>query len=294
MIMATLEAIQNKINRLQKQAEALSAKQSTVALDRIRELMQKHGLTTADIDAHLGGKRRNSKAASAEGGDRNLKGSKPQGKLPPKYRDPKTGATWSGHGRLPGWIAGVKDRAKFLIHSLGTEPEAAPARKTKAAAKPAKSAAKSATKGKLPPKYRNPETGETWSGHARPPAWIKNVKDRSQFLIAPVAAGAKTESDTASAKRSAVKKAGLKKATAKKVASKKAVAKKAVAKKAVAKKAVRAKTAAKKAPAKKVAAKKRATAASKKAAANPAPVAEAVLAATPAAAESAAGSAAGK
>jgi len=39
-------------------------------------------------------------------------------------------------------------------------------------------------KGKLPPKYINHKTGETWSGHARPPAWIKDVKDRSRFLIA--------------------------------------------------------------------------------------------------------------
>ncbi|WP_429315565.1 H-NS family nucleoid-associated regulatory protein [Paraburkholderia sp. GAS448] len=39
-------------------------------------------------------------------------------------------------------------------------------------------------KGNLPPKYINHKTGETWSGHARPPAWIKDVKDRSRFLIA--------------------------------------------------------------------------------------------------------------
>ncbi|EDS82163.1 H-NS histone family protein [Burkholderia pseudomallei S13] len=32
----------------------------------------------------------------------------------PKYRDPKTGATWSGRGREPGWIKGKK-RERFLI-----------------------------------------------------------------------------------------------------------------------------------------------------------------------------------
>jgi DNA-binding protein H-NS len=40
-----------------------------------------------------------------------------------------------------------------------------------------------AKRGKLPAKYRNPETGETWSGWARPPAWIAGVTDRSKFLI---------------------------------------------------------------------------------------------------------------
>jgi DNA-binding protein H-NS len=42
---------------------------------------------------------------------------------------------------------------------------------------------KLAKRGKLPAKYRNPETGETWSGWARPPAWIAGITDRSKFLI---------------------------------------------------------------------------------------------------------------
>lgn len=33
------------------------------------------------------------------------------------------------------------------------------------------------------PKYRNPATGETWTGRGKPPAWIRDQKDRSQFLI---------------------------------------------------------------------------------------------------------------
>ena len=32
----------------------------------------------------------------------------------PKYRDPETGATWSGRGRTPRWMAG-KDPAQFTI-----------------------------------------------------------------------------------------------------------------------------------------------------------------------------------
>lgn len=32
----------------------------------------------------------------------------------PKYRDPVSGKTWSGRGRMPAWIAG-KDRTVFLI-----------------------------------------------------------------------------------------------------------------------------------------------------------------------------------
>lgn len=34
--------------------------------------------------------------------------------VPSKYHDPKTGATWTGRGKPPAWIAG-KDREQFLI-----------------------------------------------------------------------------------------------------------------------------------------------------------------------------------
>lgn len=36
---------------------------------------------------------------------------------------------------------------------------------------------------KVAPKYRNPETGDTWTGRGKPPAWIKDVEDRSVFEI---------------------------------------------------------------------------------------------------------------
>lgn len=32
-------------------------------------------------------------------------------------------------------------------------------------------------------KYRNPETGDTWTGRGKPPRWIKD-QDRTQFSIA--------------------------------------------------------------------------------------------------------------
>ena len=42
---------------------------------------------------------------------------------------------------------------------------------------------RSLTKGsKVEPKYRNPATGETWTGRGKPPVWIRN-EDREQFRI---------------------------------------------------------------------------------------------------------------
>ncbi|MFT3666661.1 H-NS family nucleoid-associated regulatory protein [Piscinibacter sp.] len=60
-------------------------------------------------------------------------------------------------------------------------------------------------------KYRDPATGQTWTGHGRPPAWIVSAKNRDAFLI-DGAAPAK--------KKPAAKKAGAKKAVAKKAAKK--------------------------------------------------------------------------
>jgi DNA-binding protein H-NS len=212
--------------------------------------MERHDLTIADIEAHIGGgKKRGRKpdvhiATKAAGAVKTKSVASAKGKLPPKYRDPKTGATWSSHARPPQWIAGAKDRTKFLIDGSSAAVNVGAANKSKAAAK---AAGKTAAKGKLPPKYRNPKTGETWSGHARPPAWIKDVKDRTKFLIAGAGEG------SAEPKAAAAQKAPARNAAAKKVADKKATAKKGVAKKVTAKKGA---TTAKKAPAKKAAVRK--------------------------------------
>jgi len=36
--------------------------------------------------------------------------------------------------------------------------------------------------GKVAPKYRNPQTGETWTGRGKAPKWIQD-KDRAAFVI---------------------------------------------------------------------------------------------------------------
>ncbi|MEI5998008.1 H-NS histone family protein [Paraburkholderia bengalensis] len=164
--MATLEALQAKIKKLQAQAEAIASKKSTVALESIRELMAKHNLSTADIDAHLGRKKR---------GRPSLKSAGVQTKGVAKYIDPKTGATWTGHGRAPAWIANVKDRNKYLVAG------AARAAVTRVAVK--RGPGNGQPKGPQPAKYRHPETGATWSGRGPAPAWLAGEKDRSKFLV---------------------------------------------------------------------------------------------------------------
>lgn len=118
--MPTLEQIQARLKKLQAQEEALIAKRNQSILSDIRKLMETHGLTAADIEAHTStpAKPRGRPAGSTTKATtrKSVKAKSPgNGKLPAKYRDPKTGATWSGWARPPLWIKDVKDRSKFLI-----------------------------------------------------------------------------------------------------------------------------------------------------------------------------------
>jgi DNA-binding protein H-NS len=259
--MPSLEQIQAKLKKLQAQADVLIARKAQAAVDQIRELMLKHGLTTADIEAQAKARR----AARGLNGSAGTGRGRPAGAnkaaratAPAKYRDHKTGATWTGHGRAPGWIAGVKDRTVFLIDAASAG---------KAAVAPAAKRGKGQPKGAQPPKYRDPKSGATWSGRGPAPAWLAAVKDRSKFLIdaATSAAAPKAAKAAKAAAKSGQAKAAAsavgKKAAAKKVAAKKAAGKTAV-KKTAAKKAT---PASRKAAVKKTAGRKSAVKTARKA-----------------------------
>lgn len=243
--MSTLEQLQEKMKKLQVQADMLIAKNAQAAVNQIRKIMLEHGLTTLDIEAKAKAKR---EAKAANGSTSNVKtkvARSLKSGTAPKYQHPKTGATWTGHGRAPAWIADAKDRAKFLIAS-GTDAVRAasvsPVSKAKTGTKKASVAAgvlvsKGQPKGPQPAKYLDPKTGATWSGRGPAPAWLAAVKDRTRFLV--------DGADVGSADARSAKFPG-KKTSAKKVATKKAVATTATAKEAPAKKAVNAKTAGRK------------------------------------------------
>lgn len=260
--MATLEQIQARLKKLQLQADALIAKKAQVAVDQIRALMLKHGLTTEDIEAKAKAKR-DARATKGTGPGVARKGVA-------KYLDKKTGASWTGHGRAPAWIANVKDRSKFLVDSgADVALDAGAALVSKASKAVHAGASKGQRKGPQPAKYRDPKTGATWSGRGPAPVWLASVKDRTRFLI-----------DAANGAASGVV---AKKASAKKVAAKKTTAKKAVAVKksaAVKKAAAKAPAAVKKAAVKKTSAKTAGRKTAGKAIAAPAASADATPAAS--------------
>ena len=80
---------------LEAQIAQAQAEAKAQAVARARALIQEHGLTAADVFPAQGKKAKGSVGV-------------------PKYRDPATGATWTGRGKPPNWIKD-KDRAEFLI-----------------------------------------------------------------------------------------------------------------------------------------------------------------------------------
>ncbi|SAK44401.1 DNA-binding protein [Caballeronia hypogeia] len=114
--MATLAQLESQIEKLQRRAQALREKESAEVIARIVRMMDECGLTTADLlKAGLAsGRKRGRPAGSTNARSVHVKAGGAS-KLPPKYRDPVSGATWSGHARPPAWIKDAPDRSVYLI-----------------------------------------------------------------------------------------------------------------------------------------------------------------------------------
>ena len=85
------QALELKIQQARKE-------QTAAAVAQCRELIAQYDLTEADL---FGGRGRVRVAATGS-------------KVAPKYRDPETGATWTGRGKPPKWIQD-KNRDDYLI-----------------------------------------------------------------------------------------------------------------------------------------------------------------------------------
>ncbi|WP_321939713.1 H-NS histone family protein [Paraburkholderia sp. J8-2] len=97
--MATFKELKAQMAALEEQAAAARAAEFEEVLADIRAKVADYGVTEWDIFGRARGRPRKAVA----------------GFLPPKYLDPKTGATWSGRGRAPDWIRNAKNRDRFLI-----------------------------------------------------------------------------------------------------------------------------------------------------------------------------------
>lgn len=103
--MASYKQLMAEKAALESKLEEARATEVSAVIEQIRTLMEEYGLTTDDITP----KRRRGRPAA----DGKAASVKPKEGLPPKFMDPKTGATWSGRGRAPAWLG--KNRNRYLI-----------------------------------------------------------------------------------------------------------------------------------------------------------------------------------
>ncbi len=97
--MSQYSELKAQIAKLQAQAEEARRSEIADVVASIRQKIAEYGLNAQDL-GFVEAARRGRPPKKAP--------------LPARYQDPKTGATWSGRGKPPKWIAG-KNRERFLI-----------------------------------------------------------------------------------------------------------------------------------------------------------------------------------
>jgi DNA-binding protein H-NS len=183
--MSKLTALKKQIAALEAQAERIAKAEMSSAIAKIKDIMSEFNLTIEHLTQTVTGKRAAKKTKAKKASVA-------------KYVDPKTGKTWSGFGRAPGWLAGVKNRDAFLV---GKSATAEPAVKAPAVSK--KVAAKAAKAVKVAKKAAKPAAKKA----------VSAARKASGVEAAPVAAKKKPAAKKASAKKSAPKKAAAKRVT---------------------------------------------------------------------------------
>lgn len=110
--MGNLVEIQGQIEKLQKQAADIKAREFDKTVREIVAKMRAFGITVADLRL---GKKKPGKSTGKKPVARKVK---PASTVAPKYRGP-SGETWSGRGLPPRWLAALiasgQSKDSFLI-----------------------------------------------------------------------------------------------------------------------------------------------------------------------------------
>lgn len=94
----TLAQIQSQIDKLQREAQALRAKEISGVVARIKEAIAHYELTPADLFGDTAARKPRAKSTRKAASQAARKPA-----APPKYRD-EAGHTWTGHGKRPNWF----------------------------------------------------------------------------------------------------------------------------------------------------------------------------------------------
>ncbi|WP_423391466.1 H-NS histone family protein [Burkholderia sp. LMG 21824] len=101
-----IRELEQKLEELRKAADAQRAQEKIGAINQINELIATYDVTAQELNFPKAAKGR--KASSVK---------LTKATSIPKYRDPATGATWTGKGKPPAWIRDAANRDDFLIKS---------------------------------------------------------------------------------------------------------------------------------------------------------------------------------
>ncbi len=108
--MSNLMDIQGQIEKLQKQAAEIKAKEFDKTVQEIVAKMQAFGITSKDLESvkRRGAKGKAKGAAKVPASDKRAAAArkKPAGAVPAKFRGPN-GETWSGRGLMPRWLSAL-------------------------------------------------------------------------------------------------------------------------------------------------------------------------------------------
>lgn len=112
------EQIQAQIEKLQREAGAIRAKELTGVVAQIKTLIDQYQLTPADLFGSETRAVRGSAKVSRKRAAPKARGAASHKAGAPKYRD-EAGNTWTGHGKRPNWykeaIAAGKSPEDLLI-----------------------------------------------------------------------------------------------------------------------------------------------------------------------------------
>ena len=110
--MSNLIDIQSQIEKLQKQADEIKAKEFHSTVQEILAKMQAFGITVKDLQAAPAGRKGRGKSAVTTKPKAAVAKSKTTGVVvAAKYRGPN-GETWSGRGLTPRWLSALLAEGK--------------------------------------------------------------------------------------------------------------------------------------------------------------------------------------
>lgn len=156
----SLQHVLSQIDKLQKEADSLRAKEVSGVVARIQEAIVHYNLTPEQLFGPAGRKAKGAAASSSTAAKR--------GRGAPKYQS-DDGRTWSGVGKRPAWfveaLANGRAAEDMLIATSGT-------RTTTTSRKPGKRAKTARAAGVA--KYASAD-GRTWTGVGKRPKWFNEA-----------------------------------------------------------------------------------------------------------------------